>query len=93
MLHLYNDTINWHYSSDCGDCNIPSSVTIRAGGSLSADNYSDLNTKLGDIPIYIEDELTIDEFSLIGNIGGAASYSFVDNNKGNYSGNEHSIIN
>ena len=85
-------TDNWHYSSDCGDCNIPSSVTIRAGGSLSADNYSDLNTKLGDIPIYIEDELTIDEFSLIGNIGGAASYSFVDNNKGNYSGNEHSII-
>ena len=85
-------TDNWHYSSDCGDCNIPSSVTIRAGGSLSADNYSDLNTKLGDIPIYIEDELTIDEFSLIGNIGGAASYSFVDNNKGNYSGSAHSII-
>ena len=85
-------TDNWHYSSDCGDCKIPSSVTIRAGGSLSADNYSDLNTKLGDIPIYIEDELTIDEFSLIGNIGGAASYSFVDNNKGNYSGSAHSII-
>lgn len=85
-------TDNWHYSSDCGDCKIPPSVTIRAGGSLSADNYSDLNTKLGDIPIYIEDELTIDEFSLIGNIGGAASYSFVDNNKGNYSGSAHSII-
>lgn len=85
-------TDNWHYSSDCGDCKIPSSVTIRAGGSLSADNYSDLNTKLGDIPIYIEDKLTIDEFSLIGNIGGAASYSFVDNNKGNYSGSAHSII-
>lgn len=85
-------TDNWHYSSDCSDCNVPSSITIRAGGSLSADDYSDLNTKLGDIPIYIEDELTIDEFSLIGNIGGAASYSFVDNNKGNYSGNEHSII-
>lgn len=85
-------TDNWHYSSDCGDCNVPSSITIRAGGSLSADDYSALNTKLGDIPIYIEDELTIDEFSLIGNIGGAASYSFVDNNKGNYSGNEHSII-
>lgn len=85
-------TDNWHYSSDCGECKIPSSVTIRAGGSLSADNYSDLNTKLGDIPIYIEDELTIDEFSLIGNIGGAASYSFVDNNKGNYSGSAHSII-
>ena len=85
-------TDNWHYSSDCGDCNVPSSITIRAGGSLSADDYSALNTKLGDIPIYIEDELTIDEFSLIGNIGGAASYSFVDNNKGNYSGSAHSII-
>ena len=85
-------TDNWHYSSDCDDCNVPSSITIRAGGSLSADDYSALNTKLGDIPIYIEDELTIDEFSLIGNIGGAESYSFVDNNKGNYSGNEHSII-
>lgn len=85
-------TDNWHYSSDCGNCNVPSSITIRAGGSLSADDYSALNTKLGDIPIYIEDELTIDEFSLIGNIGGAASYSFVDNNKGNYSGSAHSII-
>ena len=43
-------------------------------------------------PVYVEKDLTIDEFSLIGNIGGATNYNFIESNAGDNSRLAHSMV-
>ena len=43
-------------------------------------------------PVYVEKDLAIDEFSLIGNIGGATNYNFIASNAGDNSGFAHSMV-
>ena len=79
------------YLADC-DCTFPSTITIKDGASLSASSASSLSTKLTGKTVYVEKELTIDEFSLIGNIGGATNYDFIGSNIGNSTGSAHSMV-
>ena len=79
------------YLADC-DCTFPSTITIKDGASLSASDYSSLSTKLTDKTVNVEKELAIDEFSLIGNIGGTTTYDFIGENVGNNTTNAHSMV-
>jgi len=81
------------YLADC-DCVFPSEVTIMDGASLSANSYSDLATALtqNSTTVKVEKDLAIDEFSLIGNIGGALDYNFIASNIGDNSGLAHSMV-
>ncbi len=79
------------YLADC-DCDFPSVVTIKDGASLSASSYSTLAEKLNSTTVKVERNLTIDEFSLIGNIGGAENYDFIGENVGNNTTNAHSMV-
>ena len=79
------------YLADC-DCTFPSTITIKDGASLSASSASSLSTKLTGKTVYVEKELTIDEFSLIGNIGGATNYDFIGSNIGDNSNSAHSMV-
>ena len=79
------------YLADC-DCTFPSTITIKDGASLSASSASSLSTKLTGKTVYVEKELTIDEFSLIGNIGGATDYNFIASNIGDNSSLAHSMV-
>ena len=79
------------YLADC-DCDFPSTITIKDGASLSASDYSSLSTKLNGKTVNVEKELAIDEFSLIGNIGGAENYDFIGENVGNSTGLAHSMV-
>ena len=79
------------YLADC-DCDFPSTITIKDGASLSASDYSSLSTKLNGKTVNVEKELAIDEFSLIGNIGGASTYDFIGENVGNNTTDAHSMV-
>lgn len=79
------------YLADC-DCDFPSTITIKDGASLSASSASSLSTKLSGKTVNVEKDLTVDEFSLIGNIGGATNYDFIASNIGNNSGRAHSMV-
>ncbi len=79
------------YIEEC-DCDFPSVVTIMDGASLSASSYSDLATALRSTTVKVERKLTIDEFSLIGNIGGTTTYDFIGENVGNNTTNAHSMV-
>ena len=79
------------YLADC-DCDFPSVVTIMDGASLSASSYSTLEEKLNSTTVKVERKLTIDEFSLIGNIGGTTTYDFIGENVGNNTTNAHSMV-
>ena len=79
------------YLADC-DCDFPSTITIKDGASLSASDYSSLSTKLNGKTVNVEKELAIDEFSLIGNIGGAETYDFIGENVGNNTTDAHSMV-
>ena len=79
------------YLADC-DCTFPSTITIKDGASLSASDYSSLSTKLNGKTVNVEKELAIDEFSLIGNIGGAETYDFIGENVGNSTNSAHSMV-
>ena len=70
----------------------PNRITIKDGASLSASSASSLSTKLTDKTVKVEKNLTIDEFSLIGNIGGATDYDFIGSNIGNSTGSAHSMV-
>ena len=79
------------YLADC-DCTFPSTITIKDGASLSASSASSLSTKLTDKTVEVEKNLAIDEFSLIGNIGGASTYDFIGSNAGDNTGFAHSMV-
>ena len=79
------------YLADC-DCTFPSTITIKDGASLSAADYSALSTELSGKTVEVEKNLTIDEFSLIGSIGGATDYNFIESNIGNSTGLAHSMV-
>ena len=79
------------YLEEC-DCDFPSVVTIMDGASLSANSYSDLATALRSTTVKVKRKLTIDEFSLIGNIGGAENYDFIGDNVGNNTDKAHSMV-
>ena len=70
----------------------PSTITIKDGASLSASSPSSLSTKLSGKTVRVEKDLAIDEFSLIGNIGGATNYGFIASNIGDNSGFAHSMV-
>ena len=79
------------YLAEC-DCDFPSVVTIKDGASLSASSYSNLATALRSTTVKVERNLTIDEFSLIGNIGGTTTYDFIGENVGNSTNSAHSMV-
>jgi len=79
------------YLASC-DCDFPSTITIKDGASLSASSPSSLSTKLSGKTVEVEKELAIDEFSLIGNIGGATNYDFIGSNIGDNSNRAHSMV-
>ncbi|MBQ6754540.1 MAG: leucine-rich repeat domain-containing protein, partial [Bacteroidales bacterium] len=79
------------YLESC-DCDFPSTITIKDGASLSASPPSSLSTKLSGKTVNVEKDLAIDEFSLIGNIGGETDYDFIASNIGDNSGLAHSMV-
>ncbi|MDY6382208.1 MAG: leucine-rich repeat protein, partial [Bacteroidales bacterium] len=67
-------------------------IVLKNNAYFKGPSYSDAQTYWSGIPMYIEKELPIDEFSLIGNIGGATNYNFIASNAGDNSGFAHSMV-
>lgn len=64
-------TGKWHYNStDCAHCRIPSTVTLKEGGSLSADDYTNLVHAFEDAhtTLKIEKTLNVDTWNFLGDI-------------------------
>ena len=103
-------TGKWHYNySEINNTAIPDMIIIKEGGSICVDNvtkrdgsynddYSRLKNALKGKTIKIEKNLPVEEYSLVGNIGGATSYStddydgLADLNEGNNTKEAHGII-
>ena len=72
---------NWHLE-DCNCDNFPSSITIKDGASLSANDYSALASRVSSINV--EKNLPVGRWSLIGNLStSSTTYAILNNNTGN----------
>lgn len=97
---LVYDTVTvegaWNYYTFENENNPPRHAVVFKNNAYFYDGstfeYQDAPLFWENKPVYVEKDLAIDEFSLIGNIGGATNYNFIASNIGDNSSLAHSMV-